>query len=108
MAGVKGRSGGKRVGAGRKPNAPVLVPFVGVTTTGDAITRDPVKFLTDLMVDVNADVKVRADAAKALLPYTHAKKGEAGKKIEQREAAKVVALGKFAPMAPPKLVANNR
>lgn len=108
MAGVKGKSGGKREGAGRKPNPPVLLPSAGITSTGDAITRDPVAFLTSLMVDVGADIKVRADAAKALLPYTHTKKGEAGKKDEQKEAAAVAARGRFAPMAPPRLVANNR
>ena len=93
--------GGKRAGAGRKPSAPVLVPAI-------IVAGDPVKFLMSLMDDAGADVKIRADAAKALLPYTHAKKGEAGKKTEQQEAAKVAARGKFAPMAPPRLVANNK
>ena len=62
MAGVKGRSGGARPGAGR------------------------------------------VDAAKALMPYIHARKGEAGKKEQRNEAAKGVA-GRFSTAAPPRLVA---
>mgnify|MGYP001416140539 CR=1 FL=1 len=68
MAGVKGRSGGSRPntggarkGAGRKPAEPVLIDSAAL------LTSDPKRFLTALMNDVEADIKVRADAAKALL-----------------------------------------
>jgi phage terminase small subunit len=47
---------------------------------------------------------MRQDAAKALLPYQHAKLGETGKKVQQANAAKEVA-SKFTPAAAPKLVA---
>ena len=37
----------------------------------------------------------------ALLPYTHTKKGDGGKKDEKREAAEKAASGKFASTKPP-------
>jgi len=43
-------------------------------------------------------------AAIAAVQYTHMKKGDGGKKEQQAEAARKVA-SKFAPAAPPKLVA---
>lgn len=105
MAGVKGRSGGSRPGtggarpgSGRKPREPVLIDSQALLTT------DPIKFLTALMNDVEADIKIRADAAKALLPFVHAKKGEGGKKETRLEEARKVA-SKFAPSAPPRLIA---
>jgi phage terminase small subunit len=58
------------------------------------------------MNDAKADLKIRADAAKALLPFVHAKKGEvgAGKKEQAVDAARKAA-GKFSAAAPPKLAA---
>jgi len=53
-------------------------------------------------------VKLRADAAKALLPFMHQKIGEGGKKDAKQDAAKKVSAGKFGASAPPKLVINNR
>ena len=49
---------------------------------------------------------MRLDAAKALLPYQHAKVGEVGVKEKRQQAAAEVASagGMFAPGAPPKLV----
>lgn len=97
MAGVKGRSGGARPGAGRPPKEPEMLDVIGMFD-------DPEKFLRAVMNDVGADAKLRVDAAKALMPYTHVRKGEGGKKEQQAEAAKKVA-SKFAAAAPPKLVA---
>lgn len=65
---------------------------------------DPRDFLVALMNDVAEDVRLRLDAAKALMPFTHQKKGEGGKKEQRNEDAKKVA-SRFAPSAPPKLVA---
>lgn len=111
MAGVRGRSGGARPGAGRKPKEPqklaVAVPDIpselpkveippGVTLAH----TDPKLFLLALMNDLEADVKLRADAAKALMPFMHTKLGEGGKKEQQAEAARKVA-SKFAAAAPP-------
>lgn len=104
MAGVKGRSGGPRPnsggarpGAGRKPKAP---PILSLAATYD----DPAKFLRAVMNDSGADLKLRADAAKALMPFVHKKLGEGGKKEQAQEAAQKVA-SRFAPARPPKLVA---
>ena len=65
---------------------------------------DPKDFLVALMNDTAEDVKLRLDAAKALMPFTHQKKGEGGKKEQRNEEAKKVA-GRFAPSAPPRLAA---
>ncbi|EBZ5718308.1 terminase small subunit [Salmonella enterica subsp. enterica serovar Oranienburg] len=70
---------------------------------------DPLEFLKAVMNDVSEDVDVRKDAAKAMLPYVHAKKGEGGKKEARNVAAKVAATAsKFGAMTPPKLVVNNK
>lgn len=70
---------------------------------------DPLEFLKAVMNDVNEETDVRKDAAKAMLPYLHPKKGEGGKKDARHAAAKVAATGsKFGAMAPPKLVVNNK
>lgn len=103
MAGRPGRSGGTRPGAGRPPKEAqkldIPVP-VGETLAH----KDPKVFLLALMNDLEADVKLRADAAKALMPFMHTKLGEGGKKDQQQEAARKVA-SKFATATPPKLVA---
>lgn len=66
-----------------------------------AKTEDPKVFLKALMNTPGAGVKARLEAAKALLPFEHAKKGDKGeeepKKVER----------KFAAAAPPRLVVNN-
>ena len=70
---------------------------------------DPLEFLKAVMNDVSEETDVRKDAAKAMLPYLHPKKGEGGKKDARHAAAKVAATGsKFGAMAPPKLVVNNK
>jgi phage terminase small subunit len=94
MAGVKGRSGGARPGAGR-PKKPVEKLAIE--------TDDPLKFLIGVMQDGDQDPKLRVRAAIAAAQYTHAKKGEGGKKDERADAAKKAGAGKFAPTAPPKL-----
>jgi phage terminase small subunit len=104
MAGVKGRSGGPRPnsggarpGAGRKPKEPEILALA-------ATYDDPERFLRAVMNDSATDAKIRVDAAKALMPYIHAKKGEGGKK-EQKQAEAQKVASRFAPGAPPKLVA---
>ena len=70
---------------------------------------DPLQFLMAVMNDSTEEIDVRKDAAKAMLPYIHPKKGETGKKDARNAAAKVAAgKGKFGAMAPPKLVVNNK
>lgn len=103
MAGVKGKSGGPRVnsggarpGAGRKPKDPTILQLA-------ATYDDPARFLAAVMNDSGTDVKIRTDAAKALMPYKHPKLGEGGKKEQKQADAKKV-VGGFSAMAPPKLV----
>lgn len=67
---------------------------------------DPLEFLKAVMNDSGEDIDTRKDAAKAMLPYLHSKKGEGGKKDAKLAAAKAVA-SKFSGMAPPKLVVSN-
>lgn len=106
MAGAKGRSGGARSGAGRKPkqmddeaksqNKPVRLEDM-----------DMLQMLQDVAlgrIEANA-LQVRA--AIAAVQYTHPKIGEGGKKDQQQDAAKAVAGGRFGAAQPPRLVASN-
>ena len=75
---------------------------------GALLIKDPIKFLIGVMNDPECDMRVRADAAKAMLPYTHKRMGEAGKKEEAADAAKK-AGNKFSVQPPPlKLVGGNK
>lgn len=77
--------------AGREVNLPDL----------GKMFSDPREFLKALMNDPNADMKLRVDAAKALMPYEHTRKGEGGKKDAKQDAAGKVMQGRFAvPSAP--------
>jgi phage terminase small subunit len=67
-------------------------------------TTDPMEFLTNLMNEPAADIRIRADVAKALMPFKHQKLGEGGKKDQKNEDAKKVA-SRFAAAAPPQLKA---
>lgn len=95
MAGVKGKSGGARPGAGRKPKEPE-VSFAPKT-------EDPKEYLLSVMNDNGLDVRARLDAAKSLMPFMHTKLGEGGKKDEKARAAKSAGAGKFSAAPPPKL-----
>lgn len=109
MAGKKGRSGGPRAnsggarpGAGRKPKAPEL------NLSELLLTTDPQKFLQGVMNDMQTDIKVRVDAAKALMPYEYAKKAT-GKKDQQKSAAEQAAGGgRFGPAKPPLRVVGGK
>jgi phage terminase small subunit len=65
---------------------------------------DPKAFLLAAMNDKDLDAKFRIDAAKALMPFTHKKLGEGGKKQQTDDEAKKVA-GRFGAAAPPPLKA---
>lgn len=106
MAGVKGKSGGPRPGAGRKKVEPAFIaPEAAKAVAGEPLDPRPTLELIALghMEVSPAQMK----ALLALLPYVHTKKGEGGKKDAQADAAKK-AGSKFAAAAPPKLVVNNR
>jgi phage terminase small subunit len=51
-------------------------------------------------------MKLRADAAKALMPFRHKKLGEGGKKEDAAKKAGAV-VSKFAPKAPPLKVVGK-
>ena len=54
-----------------------------------------------MMNDLEADPKLRLDAAKALASFTVAKPGEGGKKDQKADAAKQAGQGRFAAAPPP-------
>lgn len=62
---------------------------------------DPKEFLLATMNDFETDSKLRVDAAKALMPFIHPRKGEGGKKEEKENAAKTAAKGRFGAAPPP-------
>ena len=72
---------------------------------------EPKAFLLDVMNLAALPIAVRADAAKQLLPYMHARMGEIGKKESAKDKAREIARGrhKFATKAPPvlRVVTNN-
>ncbi len=67
---------------------------------------DPVEFFKNMTNDLEADPRLRLDAAKAWAQFTVAKPGEKGKKDEKAKAADEAAKGRFG-MAPPPLRAVN-
>ena len=110
MAGVKGRSGGARPGAGRKKEPPVLLADTSVDAPSTPVSSEPdsLRVLRAITNNTSLDAKLRLDAAKALAPYEAPRKGEGGKKEERQGAAKKAGTGRFAPAAPPRLVASNK
>lgn len=89
------------------PAATGAEPSAGSFDLSKALShKDPRAFLLAAMNDNLLEPKLRIDAAKALMPFEFAKKGEGGKKEQQADAAKKVA-SRFAPGAPPKLAASN-
>ncbi|WP_198116915.1 hypothetical protein [Massilia rhizosphaerae] len=97
MTGKPGRSGGARPGAGRPKKQPVTLPLA-------VHYDDPLVFLKAVMNDPGTEAKMRVDAAKALMPFVHVKKGEGGKK-EQKQADAEKVASKFSQAAAPRLAA---
>ena len=65
-----------------------------------AKSDDPLEFMRQVMNDLEADPKLRLDAAKSLAAFTVAKPGEKGKKEERADAAKSAGK-KFGATPPP-------
>lgn len=104
MAGKPGRSGGSRPntggarpGAGRRPTPPTFMEV--------APTDDPLAFLRSVMQNDAADMKLRLDAAKAIMPFVH-NRADTAKKPQAQEAAKKASSGRFGPSAPPLRVVS--
>ncbi|WMN15611.1 terminase small subunit [Pseudomonas piscis] len=57
--------------------------------------RDPKDFLLSVMNDLASEPKLRVDAAKALMPFVHPRKGEGGKKDQAQAKAEQASTGKF-------------
>lgn len=91
MAGVKGRSGGARSGAGRKPKEPVI--------TGHT---DPLDFLQAVWTGEIEATVAQVRAATAALPFKHKKLGEGSKADAGKQAADAAATGRFATRTGPR------
>ncbi len=88
----------RKAAAGVKPKEVALPPAAqpGSFDLSQALAhRDPRAFLLAAMNDVKLEPKLRIDAAKALMPFEFAKKGEGGKKEQQADAAKQAGAGRF-------------
>lgn len=74
--------------------------MAGIGLAALGLTSDPKRVLVALMNDANEEPKLRLEAAKALMPFVHARVADQGKKVAKNEAAKKAA-NRFAPSAPP-------
>lgn len=75
MAGVKGKSGGARVGAGRKKNPENEGTEYSASTAG----LSPLEVLEFFMNDSDVPVALRLKAAGLAAPFKHKKLGEGAK-----------------------------
>ncbi|MFC0399238.1 hypothetical protein [Paraburkholderia rhizosphaerae] len=106
MAGVKGRSGGPRAnsggvrpGAGRpKKSKPAPTPLE---------ERDMLQLLQDIALGRVDATPIQVRAAVEAVRYTHARKGESGKKAEKAESAKAAASKFGGVPPPPRMIVNN-
>ncbi|MBB1471826.1 terminase small subunit [Luteimonas sp. MC1782] len=87
-----------------------VAPTSGVAIQPPAMPKDhyadPMSFLVDVMNHQQLPIAVRADAAKQLLPYQHARMGEVGKKQTAKDRAAEIASGnggRFSPKRSPSL-----
>ncbi|CAB3680762.1 terminase small subunit [Achromobacter kerstersii] len=82
-----------------EPSAADSGESMGLKALG--LTSDPRAVLVAIMNDLGEEPKLRMEAAKALMPFTHGKIAEQGKKGAKQEAATKAAGGRFAPPPPP-------
>ncbi len=93
MAGVKGRSGGARPGAGRPPKQPDAQP----------VAMDPLAFLEAVMRGSIDPTGAQLKAAIAAAKFRHAVPGVNGKKGDAAKLAEDAAGGKFGARPAPGL-----
>nr|WP_297526969.1 hypothetical protein [uncultured Roseateles sp.] len=86
------------------PPAPPPPPPAEPRPHKDLSELTPLDFLLEVMRDDMEDKRLRIQAAQLAAPYVHTKKGDVGKKEQQKEAAGKVA-GRFSAGAPPRLAA---
>lgn len=96
MAGMKGRSGGARPGAGRK-----------AAPTAPNHAADPLAFLLAVMRGELAPSARQMAAAIAAARYMHPPAGAAGKATERAEATKRALTGKFRPALAPVMLLQS-
>ena len=82
------------------PGAGSDAPLPGVDLSA-RVYDDPIDLLKAEMNNIRLDPKIRIQAATALLPYTHQKMGESGKKEKAEDAAQAAATGRFQQQPPP-------
>lgn len=104
--GAKGDRLPKAEPAAEQQNVGAAAVAAGFVLDALLTFKDPKQFLLAAMNDRNTEPRLRVTAAQVLMPFMHQKRGEGGKKEQRDEAAKKVA-SRFAPAAPPKLVANG-
>lgn len=75
----------------------------GVDPQDETFYEDPKDLLRDAMNDRKQEMKLRIQAATALLPYEHQKLGESGKKENAQTAASRATTGRFKPASAPQL-----
>jgi phage terminase small subunit len=63
--------------------------------------EDPKDFLRALMNEGKADMRLRAQAAVALMPFEHKKLGDGTKKDDAAKKAEAVSAGRFGARPPP-------
>lgn len=100
MAGMKGRSGGARKGAGAKPKATVYLEHLDGC-------EDALAFLAAVRCDKNAPADMRLRAAITEVQYTHLRNKDGGKNIAKTEKSREAAKGRFSPGEPPRLAVDN-
>lgn len=104
MAGKKGKSGGRREGSGRKKKPAATAETAPAALTPSSLPHDPEEFLLGVMRGTIAANPAQIQAANAMLRF-QLKGAATGKKGERASAAKEAARGRYAPSAPPKLMA---
>ena len=100
---VQAAMGRSVVVAQQRKNEPKIDPDPHIP----AQAGDPLEFMRQMMNDLEAEPKLRLDAAKALAAFTVAKPGEQGKKDQRADAAKKASAGRFGKSAPPRLAVDN-
>ena len=90
--------GGARPGAGRPKNQPTLSDSLALKT------NDALQFLRGVMADDGIDIRLRIDAAKAIVSAELRKAEAKGSKQAKDDEAKQASKGKFSPNKPPLAV----
>lgn len=103
MAGVKGRSGGARAGAGRKKNPENEGAEYSPSTSG----MTPLEALETFMNDPEVPVALRLKAAGLAAPFRHKKMGEGSKADAGKTAADAAATGKYATRTGPRAATKH-